>query len=203
MHTSTEATTPLEVRRVARARAARPNGWWGMAVLVATEVTLFGTFIASWFYLRLGADSWPPRGTPEPEWVVPLLLTALLVSTSVPMQIASSAAANGRLRAARLGLLAALALGAAYLAIQLVLFVAELHDHPPDENAYASLRVTLEAAHHAHVAAGLLLNAWLLLRLARGLTAYRQVGVQAAALYWHVVNLLALAVTATLLSPAL
>ena len=84
METSSEATTPFEVRRVAQARAAKPNGWWGMAVLVATEATLFGTFIASWLFLRLGAEAWPPRGTPEPAWVVPLLLTALLVSTSVP-----------------------------------------------------------------------------------------------------------------------
>jgi heme/copper-type cytochrome/quinol oxidase subunit 3 len=203
METSSEATTPFEVRRVAQARAAKPNGWWGMAVLVATEATLFGTFIASWFFLRLGAEAWPPRGTPEPEWVVPLLLTALLVSTSLPMHVASRAAADGRVRRARLGLLAALALGAAYLAVQLVLFVQELHDHPPDGSAYASLRITLNGAHHAHVAAGLLLNAWLLLRLARGLTAYRQVGVQSAALYWHMVNVLALAVTATLLSGAL
>jgi heme/copper-type cytochrome/quinol oxidase subunit 3 len=203
MQPSTEATTPLEVRRVARARVARPNGWWGMAMLVATEATLFGCLISSWFYLRLGSPAWPPRGTPEPEWVVPLLLTVLLVSTSVPMQVASSAVARGRLDLARLGLGTALVVGAAYLAIQVVLLVDELDRHAPDESAYSSLRATLNTAHHVHVAAGLLLNAWLLLRLARGVTAYRQVGVQAAALYWHVVNVLALAVTATLVSPAL
>jgi heme/copper-type cytochrome/quinol oxidase subunit 3 len=203
MRTSSEATTPLEVRRVARARAAKPNGWWGMAMLVATEAALFGSFIASWFYLRFGASEWPPRGTPDPEWVLPLILTAALVSTSVPMQLASSAAARGRLRLTRLGLATSLAVGAVYLAVQIVLLVDELERHPPDESAYSSLRATLNTAHHAHVAAGLLLNAWLLLRLARGLTSYRQVGVQAAALYWHVVNVLALAVTATLLSPAL
>ena len=29
-------------------RVAKPNGWWGMVVFVATEATLFGTLIGSY-----------------------------------------------------------------------------------------------------------------------------------------------------------
>ena len=38
--------------RAEPARLARPNGWWGMAIFVATEATLFGTLIGTYFYLR-------------------------------------------------------------------------------------------------------------------------------------------------------
>jgi heme/copper-type cytochrome/quinol oxidase subunit 3 len=203
MATSSQATTPPQVRRVAATRRAKPNGWWGMAMLVATEAALFGCFIASFFYLRFGAESWPPAGIPEPKWVGTLILTALLVTTSVPMHVASSAASRGRLNAARVGLLATVAIGTTYLVLQMFRLVDEFRQSPPDESAYESLRAVLLVGHHAHVAAGVLLDVFLLLRLTRGLTAYRQVGVQAAALYWHAVNLLALAVTATLISAAL
>ena len=41
-------------------RVARPNGWWGMAVFVATEATLFGTLIGTYFFLRFDTAEWPP-----------------------------------------------------------------------------------------------------------------------------------------------
>ena len=48
-----------------------------------------------------------------------------------------------------------------------------------------------------------LLNLWLLLRFATGLTTYRVVGLQSVTFYWHFVNVLALVVTAVQLSPSL
>ena len=39
---------------------ARPNGWWGMVVFVATEATLFGTLVGTYFYLRFRAASSSP-----------------------------------------------------------------------------------------------------------------------------------------------
>jgi heme/copper-type cytochrome/quinol oxidase subunit 3 len=59
------------------------------------------------------------------------------------------------------------------------------------------------AIHHAHVAIGIALELGLLTLLAHGLTAYRTTGVRAIALYWHVVNLLAVLVTLTQVSPSL
>ena len=50
---------------------------------------------------------------------------------------------------------------------------------------------------------GILLEAWLLLRLITGLTRYRLVALQATVFYWHFVNLLAVAVVLTQVSPAL
>jgi heme/copper-type cytochrome/quinol oxidase subunit 3 len=187
----------------APARTAKPNGWWAMLILIATESALFGAFIASFFYLRFRALDWPPQGTPDPTVAVPSLLAAVLVLTSAPMQLASLAAQRGRLGRARLGLGLALFVGSGYLAMQIDRFAVSLQTLRPEESSYASLVYLIQGGHHVHVLVGLLLNAYLLLKLTRGLNGYRTVGVQAVALYWHFVNVLAVAVLLTLLSPSL
>ena len=60
------------------------------------------------------------------------------------------------------------------------------------------------AAHHAHVLLGILLElavVWQVIR--RGLTNYWLIGVRSVALYWYVVNGLAVFVVLTQLSPSL
>src|SRR5204862_5193307 len=86
-------------------RVAKPNGWWGMIVFVATEATLFGTLIGSYYDLRFKTPEWPPPGVPDPKVLLPLILLAVLVSTSVPVQLASSFARARRVGAAQLALL--------------------------------------------------------------------------------------------------
>jgi heme/copper-type cytochrome/quinol oxidase subunit 3 len=183
-----------------RRRLGYPSGWWAVLMLVATEAALFGLLIGAYYYLRFESLHWPPAGDPRPRLVVPLVLAFVLVSTSVPMQLAVAAARRARLGAARLLLLAALAVQTGYLAMQLHLFVDDLHAAPPSGDAYESAVATLQGAHHAHVAVGVLLTAWILARLARGLTSYRLVGLRSIVLYWHFVNALALVVTGVILS---
>jgi len=183
------------------ARTARANGWWGIVVFVATEATLFGTILGSYFYLRFNAAHWPPPGVPEPKLTLPLTLTGILVATSVPMLLSSAAARTGRAAAVRGWLLLAMVVQGGYLAMQLHLFAHDLGLVPPGRSAYGSIYFTMLGAHDAHVAAGILLDAWLLLRLLGGLTRYRLVGLQATTFYWHFVNALALAVVAVQLSP--
>ena len=200
---STEATEAAAVARVERGRLARPNGWWGIAVFVATEATLFGTLVGSYFYLRFNAAKWPPPGVPEPKLTLPLVLTGLLVATSIPVQLAVVAASRGRLAPARAALLLAAVVQAGYLGMQLHLFVHDSHEFPPSGSAYSSSYFTLLGAHHLHVLVGILLSLWILLRTATGLTEYRMNGLRAIGFYWHFVNVLAIAVVLTQLSPRL
>jgi cytochrome c oxidase subunit 3/cytochrome c oxidase subunit I+III len=195
---------PAKQRPAAAAslRVARPNGWWGMAMLVATEGTLFGVLVASYFYLRFKSVEWPPPGVPRPELVVPIVLTAVLVSTSLPMQLAQSAIRRGRLGTTRALLLLALVVQAGYFAMQVSRFGDSLDRFTLQDNAYASIYYTLLGAHHAHVLVGLALDLWLLGKLARGITNYRLIATESIVLYWHFVNALAIVVTATLLSAA-
>ena len=197
---STQATDAAQVAAAARRRRSLPSGWWGMAVFLATEAALFGSLMGSYFYLRFTSPDWPQGGIEAPSVALPLALTAVLVATTLPMLGASAAARRGRLRAAWMLLLLAFAVQSGYLAVQIVSYIDELGKYTPSVNAYASIYFTLLGAHHAHVALGLLLDVWLLARLASGLTEYRLTGLRATALYWYVVNAIAVLVVATQVS---
>jgi heme/copper-type cytochrome/quinol oxidase subunit 3 len=184
-------------------RVAKPNGWWGMVVFIATEATLFGTLIGSYYDLRFNATQWPPAGVPDPKLTLPLILLAVLVATSLPVQLASNLVRAHRIGAAQLALLVALAAQCAYLGLQIHLYVDDLNKFTPQGSSYGSIYFTLVGAHHAHVLVGILLEAWFLLRLLGGTNAYRTKGLQATAFYWHAVNVLAVAVTIVQLSPSL
>jgi len=174
-----------------------------MLILVASEATLFGAFIGTYFYLRFKSPAWPPDGLPEPKVVVPLIMTGVLLSTSIPMQLASNAARAGIVAATRAWILLALVVQAGYFAYEVHDFADQLRVFDITHNAYSSIYYTLLGADHAHVALGLLLDLWLLWKLTGGLTRYRVQATQAIAFYWHAINVLTLVVTLTLLSAAI
>jgi heme/copper-type cytochrome/quinol oxidase subunit 3 len=187
--------------RVALApRPSAPTALWGMGILIATEATLFGAFIATYFYLRFHSVQWPPAGTPKPEWVGPVIAVALLATTSGLMQIAWRHVRAARVAPARFLLAAAFVMQAGYFAYVAHDFHAQLQAHHITESAYTSIYYTLLGADHAHVFAGLLFNLWLLAKLTRGLTTYRANATQAVTWYWHFVNVLTVVVLATVLS---
>jgi heme/copper-type cytochrome/quinol oxidase subunit 3 len=182
---------------------ARPNGWWGMALFVATEATLFGTLIGTWAYLRFENAHWPPRPLPNPPVLTPALLTAALVTTSVFMALALRAATDWRRGRAWLLVACAFAIQTAYVTWQLHDFVLAIHAYPPSESAFGSVYVTMLGLDHAHVLVGLLLDAWLLLRLATRITRYRLVALQATAFYTHAVNVITTVVLVITILPSL
>jgi len=182
----------------------RPLAWWGMLLVLATEGALFGTMIASYFYLRFRTPEWPPRGTPEPRVLEAALLTLLLVATSLPMALAVWGARRQLAARARAGLVATAVLASAYLAGIAWLLLDEWDKSPATKEAYDSLFFTLQGAHAAHVLVGGLVNFYLLASIARRpLTQYRVNGIWAMGLYWHFVNALAVLVLLTTISPAL
>lgn len=181
-------------------RRGLPAGWWGMLMLIASETTLLACLVATYWYLRIRAVHWPPVGIPEPRVVVPMVLAGVLLLTSVPMQLASRAAREGRLVATRLLVLTALVVQTGYLVYEIKDFGDQLRAFGIARNAYSSIYYTLLGADHAHVAVGLLLDVWLLAKLVRGLTAYRLRAAVAIAWYWHFVNVLTVVVIGTLTS---
>jgi heme/copper-type cytochrome/quinol oxidase subunit 3 len=201
---STDADRTGEAALVARRRKAAPNGVWGMALFLCSEITIFGTLMATYFYLNFDAKRWPPPPIKPPSVTLPLIATGVLVLTSLPMLLASRAARRGA-RPAVLGLVSlALVVQTCYLAAQILLFRHDLNQFRPQDTAYGSIYFTLLAAHHAHVLLGLLLNLVILGYVSlRGLTNYWLVGVRGLAIYWHVVNVLAILVVLTQLSPSL
>jgi heme/copper-type cytochrome/quinol oxidase subunit 3 len=201
---SVAADTAAAAAAVDRRRQSQPSGWWGMVLFLCSEVTLFGMILATYFYLDFSEGKWPPAGIKPPSIVLPLVATGFLVLTSIPMWSSVRAARAG----IRGGVIAALALAlvmqCVYLAAQILLFRHDLLDFSPQATAYGSIYFTMLAAHHAHVLLGILLNAVVLWKvITRGLNNYWLIGVRGVGLYWHVVNVVAIFVVFTQLSPSL
>jgi cytochrome c oxidase subunit III len=166
------------------ARGSQPRGWWGTALFIATEATLFGTIFGTWLFLRYKAPHWPPAGEPRPDVWLPLILAGALATTSFLMA-----------RRSRGALALAVLIQSGYLGVSLHLYVQDLHDDPPETSAYASIRHLMVGAGHFHVLVGIAVNLFLLAKLADGrMTPYRAAGLRGAALYWHFVNALALVI---------
>jgi heme/copper-type cytochrome/quinol oxidase subunit 3 len=185
-------------------RRAQPNGWWGMALFVAAEATIFGTMLATYFYLDFRSKRWPPTGIKDPSVVLPFVATGVLVATTIPMWLAARSVRSGRRKPAVWFIALALVIQGCYLAGQVLLFRHDLNTFSPRQTAYGSIYFTVLGAHHAHVVLGMLLDLAVLWQLIRsGLTNYWLVGVRALALYWYVVNALAVFVVFTQVSPTL
>lgn len=200
---SMEATGAGAAARVSGRRRAMPNGWWGMLLLLATELTLFGSLIASYFYLRFQVSTWPPAGIDAPSVTLPLVLTGALVLSTVPVFGSVRAARAGRRWAAWKLIALALVIQGAYLGLQIHLFVNDVNSFSPGATAYGSIYFVLLGVHHAHVAVGLLLEAWLLGVLAFGLTNYRLIAIRVIAIYWYFVAAMGVLVVLTQLYPSL
>jgi heme/copper-type cytochrome/quinol oxidase subunit 3 len=199
---SMEATTAAEAAQVQRARRTLPNGIWAMLLFIATEATLFGTLIGTYFFLQFRSPRWPPAGIEAPSVALPLALSGALLLTTVPMVLAALAAARARTGVTWCLVALATAIQSGYLAWQIVLYLDDLDKFSPGTTAYGSIYFTLLGADHAHVLVGILLNLWVLARLLGGMTNYRQVTVRAVSLYWVFVNALTMIVTLTQVSPS-
>lgn len=124
--------------------------WWGIIGLVAIEVTVFATLIASYFYLRLGQPEWPPPGFSPPDWRYSTVVTVLLLVSAWSIQKATNVAINED-RPPRLFLSVSISL--ALLAN--VVRAAELAqvDYLWNEHAYTSIFWAINGLHFSHVSA--------------------------------------------------
>jgi heme/copper-type cytochrome/quinol oxidase subunit 3 len=162
-----------------------------MAWLIATEAMLFGVIIASYFYLRFTSGPvWPPDGIAKPTLELPLIMTAILWSSSIPVHFADAAIRKGRQLRFRLLLALGFALGAIFLGIQILIeYPEKLHEFTPQTNAYGSLFYALTGLHGTHVAVGLAFSLWVQVRAWYGaFDEHRHVTVQNFTLYWHFVD---------------
>ncbi|MBV8432407.1 MAG: heme-copper oxidase subunit III [Solirubrobacterales bacterium] len=201
---STDADRSGSAALVSRRRKSPANGVWGMALFLCSEITIFGTLLATYFYLESDNRRWPPAGIKPPAVTLPLIATAVLVLSAIPVWLASRSARRGA-RGAVLGFISlALVLQCGYLAAQVLLFRHDLNQFRPQDTAYGSIYFTLLATHHAHVLVGILLDMVVLAYVSlRGLTNYWLTGVRNLALYWYVVSALAVLVVLAQLSPSL
>jgi heme/copper-type cytochrome/quinol oxidase subunit 3 len=176
-------------------------GWWGMWGLISTEAILFASLIASYFYLRFQSPSgWPPPGFRAPDLALPLVMTVILWSSSLPVHLADRAIKRGSQGGLRLWLLLGFLLGATFLVLELGKdWPDTLHRFfRPTDNAYASMYFTLTGFHGFHVLVGLLFSLWTQLRAWQGaFNERRHLTVQNFTMYWHFVDVVWLFVLLT------
>lgn len=186
------------------ATGPRSFAWWGMVWLIATEAALFAMLLFSYFFVRFQHDVWPPDGISEPELVLPLVMTGILWSSSLPVHLADRGIRTGNQRVLKAGLAAGFLLGLTFLLIQVILeYPRTLLEFGPTTNVYGSLFFIVTGFHGFHVAVGLLFSLWTQIRAwAGGFDRHRHVTVQIFAMYWHFVDVVWLFVLLTIyLSP--
>jgi heme/copper-type cytochrome/quinol oxidase subunit 3 len=181
-------------------RKVRAPGFWGMMLLIATEASLFGYLLFSYFYLGLMATGpWPPDGPPSLKLVLPN--TAILLVSSGTMYWAERGIKRGNTARLRIGLLVTLLLGVVFLVIQGIEYSKKRFT--PMTSAYGSLFFTITGFHGAHVAVGLLMIAVIAARAFLGhFREGRHEAVTNVSWYWHFVDVVWLCVfTSLYLSP--
>ena len=62
--------------------------WWGQILMMVIEGSLFVLLIASYFYIRVGFDVWPPPDIDPVAMGMPTLGLVILLLSAVPMYIA-------------------------------------------------------------------------------------------------------------------
>jgi cytochrome c oxidase subunit III len=179
----------------------------GMILFIASEVMFFAGLFAAYFNVRLTSPEWPPLvneqeaeafnlHTPE-HLVVAGTLTAILVLSSVTMQLGIWAIRRGDRRAFLRATAVTLLLGVVFL-------VGQVWDYTQLEfgitdTAFGSTFYTLTGFHGAHVLGGAVMLSVVLYRgLAGQFTARHHDAVEATSLYWHFVDVVWIALFSTL-----
>ena len=164
----------------------RASGWWGMLTLILTEAFLFAYLLVSYYYFAVQyGRPWLPAELPSFRLSGPN--TAILLLSSVAVWFAERGARQDSRWRLLLGLLLGLVLGAVFVGIQFL----EWMDKPFGlaSHSYGSLYFTITGFHMAHVAAGLLVLAALLVWSALGyFDRERMAPVASGAPYWHFVD---------------
>jgi heme/copper-type cytochrome/quinol oxidase subunit 3 len=164
----------------------------GMWLFLASEVMLFGSFFSSYALLRVGAAAWPDQSA-----VLSVRLAALntivLLASSATIALAWAAARRGDRTACRRLMAATIVLGIVFLGVKGTEYADKLsHDLLPSTNVFLGLYYTMTGLHALHIAAGLVVNAYLIgpgARMWQAQPARFANRVELAALYWHFVDL--------------
>ena len=151
-------------------------------MLIASEMMLFSGLIGSFLIFRLQAPFWPPPALPRLPIAVTWVNTFVLLSSALTMTLALRAVHRSRQRLLRRYLLATLALGVTFLAVQggeWVRLVA--HGLKLSSGMYGGTFYLLIGCHGAHVTAGSFgSRGWRWPRWAAGTTLVTPAGLRSA-----------------------
>jgi cytochrome c oxidase subunit 3 len=172
----------------------------GMVLFIASEVMFFGGLFGAYFTIRSAAPEWPPPETPHLSAAYAAVLTAILVTSSVTMQLGVWAIRKNEQRRLLLFLAVSLVLGLIFLCLQAYEYANLIEEGMTlSSGVFGSTFYTLTGFHGAHVAGGAAFILIVLLRARSGqFTARYHDTVEMASYYWHFVDVVWLGLFSTI-----
>ena len=188
---------------------------YGMVLFIASEIMFFAAFfwmffemslfdqarthipeVGTWADTAAAWSTWPPKGVETIDaWHLPLLNTITLLLSGTTVTWAHQAIIDGNRKDAKLALGLTIALGVFFTLIQAYEYYEILHENlffneaAANSGLYGSIFFMATGFHGFHVLVGTIFLAVCLLRLMGGaFTPKQHFGFEAAAWYWHFVD---------------
>jgi cytochrome c oxidase subunit III len=157
--------------------------------LVSDSMTFIGFFAALLIY-RAIMPVWPPEGMPEFELLIPIINTAILVTSSFVMHEGQKALKQDNVQGLQKWFGITAAMGAVFLAGQV--YEYSHAEFSLTTNLLASCFYVLTGFHGLHVMTGVLLILCVLWRSRQEghYSSGSHFGVEAAEIYWHFVDVI-------------
>jgi cytochrome c oxidase subunit 3 len=188
---------------VGHAEAGVNTALLGMLLFIGSEVMFFAGLFAAYFNVRAATPAWPPGEAAEfiDPVLLPIIVTIILVVSSFTMQAAVSGIRRGNRTAMNRALTVTLLLGVIFLILQVYDYYELVSHHAFGINSgiYGTLFYTMTGFHGAHVFGGVVGISVILLRGLQGqFSARHHVAVEAVSAYWHFVDVVWIALFATI-----
>jgi cytochrome c oxidase subunit 3 len=184
---------------------------YGMILFIVSEILFFAAFFWMFFEMSLFSEyrttssieevrtaweSWPPQGIEVLDpFHLPLVNTLTLLLSGTTVTWAHHALQIGNRKAARTGLILTILLGVFFTVVQVYEYWHIIHenlffnDEAAASKLYGSIFFMATGFHGFHVLVGTIFLAVCLLRLMVGqMTPQKHFGFEAAAWYWHFVD---------------
>nr|YP_003345027.2 cytochrome c oxidase subunit III [Pseudotrapelus sinaitus] len=167
---------------------------YGMILFISSELLFFFGLFWTFFFLSFNPSpdigmQWPPKGiTPLDPFQVPLLNTMVLLASGFTVTWAHHSLMEGKRKKTIAALSATILLGAAFTALQ----ASEYYEAPftMSDGAYGSIFFLATGFHGFHVIIGTtFLTVCLMRQLFYHFTTAHHFGFEAAAWYWHFVDM--------------
>jgi heme/copper-type cytochrome/quinol oxidase subunit 3 len=159
----------------------------GMVLFVASEAMFFAAFFGGYFTISGSAKVWPPPGTPDLEIGIPTLLTVILVTSSLVVQLSLRSIRRDDQRRAILFLGVTIVLGIAFLLLQLYDY-SQLGFGVKD-GTFGTLFYVMTGIHMAHVFGGVVFLSLVFGQAMGGVLSSRNHdSLAAGAIYWDFVD---------------
>lgn len=162
---------------------------WAMPVFIASEGIIFAAFFAAYWIMRFSAPSWPPAGTPDKKFIIPVIMTIVLLVSSVTIHISENKMEHNDRGGFLTWLFITILLGLVFLGFSAYEWTDLFHkDFNLKTNIYSTAYYSITGFHGLHVLVGICIFLCILLLLLKGKIS--KPFVNSAAIYWHFVDII-------------